>query len=316
MRWLTAWWRWFWFQPTSPFNLGVCRILCFGGLGLLELFDPVERWAAVDPSFWRPQPLFQALGWTMASAGTLSLLMLGFRTALLLACVGLGTRGATLVAFGLGTYLLGLAENTGKLAHNKTIVVLVLGILACARCGDALSIDRWLRDRLRPRAPELPATSWEYTWPIRLVWVLMALAFTAAGLGKLWVSGLAWATSDNLRNLLIRHQYSHTPPLALGVWIARWPLLCHALAVGTLVLEAGSPLALVSRRLRVPWILGLMGMQLGIGLLMGIKFLHYAPCYVFWFPWDRWLGGSTRIEPVPERDTVPAGTLLAAGEPR
>ncbi len=287
MQWLAAWFRWSWFRPTTAVNLAVSRIVVCGGLLGIALFDHPERWAAVDPSFWLPIPLFRLLHWSVAPAGVLELLSWAFRLALLLACLGLGTRLATAAAFGLGLYLLGLPQNFGKVDHSETVPVLVLGILAVSRCGEALSLDRWRRNRATGATGALPPPSPEFTWPIRLAWLLMVTVFAAAGFGKLRGSGLEWVTSDTMRNLLVRHHYTHVPPLDLGLRLAEWPGVCHALAAATLVLEVLCPLALISRRLRLPLMFGLLGMQVGILLLMGIDFRPYFPCYAVWVPWDR-----------------------------
>lgn len=189
----------------------------------------------------------------------------------------------------LGAYLLGLIQCFGKTHHFDFPALIVLGILALSRCGDGFSVDRWLRTRFATArgevAPEV-RSSGEYTWPIRLVWVLSTLVFFAAGVSKLRRSGLAWILSDNMRYVLLSHHYSHMPPTSWGLYVAQISWASKALGLLTILFETGAPLALWSRTLRWIFIPGLLMMQIGILLLTG-AFVPYWYLYVFWVPWDR-----------------------------
>ena len=58
------------------------------------------------------------------------------------------------------------------------------GALALSRAADAWSLDV-LMASLRQRRPVQPhPDDGEYTWPIRFVWVAMALIFCAAGISR------------------------------------------------------------------------------------------------------------------------------------
>ena len=177
-------------------------------------------------------------------------------------------------------YLLSLSAGFGFVAHDDGLPTIMMFVMAIARTNDVWSID----ERLAPR--EVTASS-EYTWPIVLAKVLLALVFCAAGIAKLRAAGFAWATSDNLQMSLVRHHLSHEPMLELGLTIAQSPLASKALGVTTLVLETLALLALW-RPLR--WLmLGLFGMQLGIGLLIDVWFELYLGLYLFWIDWERLL---------------------------
>jgi len=133
--------------------------------------------------------------------------------------------------------------------------------------------------------------SGEYTWPLRMVWVVMALVFFAAGVSKLRHSGLAWITSDTLAlNLIMNNYFSNSTEDPLTTWrlsLARHRGVCHMFAATTMTLELGFPLALVSRTARCLAVPGAISMLLGIRLLLGPAFQLFALCYVFWVPWDR-----------------------------
>jgi hypothetical protein len=307
---LSARWLEFWFAPAPPTTLAVCRILFFGAiLAQYSRFD-VRGVGDLPEALWEPTWLFAALDLPLATDPALRWLQIAWKTALLLSCVGLATRVSTVVSFGLGFYLLGLLHNFGKVNHDDAIIILVLGVMALSRAGDAMSLDATIA-RLSSRSPVV-VSSGEYTWPLRCVCLALALIYLAAGVGKLSSGGFEWVTSDHLALLLLRNQYEYQPPTAWGPWLARWPALCHALAAATILIELSYPLALASRRARLLVVPSAIAMQLAIGLLIGPRFYTLIACNLFWVPWASalaWVGlrpGSTRTsEPVsPRRPTA------------
>ena len=169
------------------------------------------------------------------------------------------------------------------------MVVLILGGLAFSHCGGAWSLDRLLfRRRRGEKALGIQqVSSSKYTWPVRLVQVVMVLAFFGAGFSKLSYSGWGWIASDNRALMLVAHHYSHYPLNFWGLHLAPYGFLCQLMAAGTVVFEAGAPLALLSRRLCRVLVPGLVQMQVGIWILLGLGFYNYFLCYLFWVPWNR-----------------------------
>jgi predicted DCC family thiol-disulfide oxidoreductase YuxK len=107
---------------------------------------------------------------------------------------------------------------------------------------------------------------------------------------KLWTSGIEWVLSDHMTLLLRRVQYhiSDADPLVnWGSHIAELPWAPRLLAAGTIITETCYPLSLFSRRLRVPLVLGGIGLIVGIRMLMGPTFEQFLIVNVFWVPWDR-----------------------------
>ena len=252
------------------------------------------RWAELGVTFWFPIPLFRHFHLRLLDASILRALDVVWLVAVALACVGWMTRASTWVALVVGVYLVGLPHNFGKIHHSDAVVLFVLAALALSRCGDAYSIDAWRRRR---RGDPAPAPSGEYRWPIRVGWLVWVLLYSAAGISKIRNGGVAWVLSDSFRNILLQHHYTHQPLVAWGLVIAEYPLVCHALAAGTILVETSSPLALVSRRLRLLLIPSLGLMQVGIGLLLGVRFDWYLLVFIFWIPWSaigRALRGSAR----------------------
>jgi hypothetical protein len=294
---LTRWLR-FWFEPARPTNLAVSRIVFYSALFLYYRFEDFSAWGAVSSAFWMPMPVFDALHLRPLSPDALSVLQTLWRTALVFSAVGLLTRISTAVAFALGFYLLGLPHNFGHVFHSDALLVLTLGILAWSRAGDAWSIDAWVLRRERPQP------SGEYTWPIRMVWLMMALVFLAAGLSKMRNGGIAWVASANLSILLERAAYhvSDSDPLSrAGLTLAAHPWLTQAVAGLTVAIELSFVAALVSPIARAALVPAAAAMLIGIRVLMGPTFSSFLLANVFWIPWDvmgaraaAWLGARGR----------------------
>jgi len=289
---LGAAWASFWFTPAAPLGLGVCRVLFFGYLALWIAPDAqVAGWAAVGDAFWMPTHLVRVTGLGVASPAVLGLLDLAWSAALLLGCVGLATRAATAASFLLGVYVLGLPQSFGKIDHWSGFLVLVMAVLACARCGDACSLDRLRAIRAARRAgrsaPSV-ARSGEYRWPVQLVRATMVLVFFAAGFAKLRFSGAAWLDPHNMALILVQPHYALDRELpSLGLAVAATPWLASPLAAAALAAELASPLALAGGPLAAIVIGALLAMQLGIALLLGVHAsVPFLAAYAFWLPWD------------------------------
>lgn len=290
-------WLRYWFTPERPEGLAIARILFFGLIFLFYLPQDFSLWGDVTRAIWSPTWLFMAFPLPVLDENLLNLVQIVWKVALLLSCIGLATRASTVVVFGLGLYLLGLPHNFGKVYHNDALLIFVFGILMVARSGDIWSIDWWLRGR-----PTV-AASGEYRWPIRAVWLMMALIFFASGYAKLRDSGLAWIVSENMSVLLLKQQYGHGALVTWGAWIARTPWLYRALAAATIVIETGYPLALFSRRARWFFVPAMFLTQVGIRVIMGPSFEQFLICNLFWVPWSyllqrqRVAAGRRRTDP-------------------
>jgi hypothetical protein len=284
---MNAWMR-FWFAPGPASTLGVCRVLFFLGMWLWHVPRDYASWGSFSDVFWMPIFLFYRLGIPLLPIEALDVMQTVWKASLVFGAIGLFTRASTIVAFALGTYLIGLPHNFGDTQHYDALVVFVLGALVFSHAGDAWSIDALIAAR-RGRA-DRPADSGEYTWPIRFVWVAMALIFFAAGTSKLRFSGLEWAFSDNLALLLQRQHYhiSHGQPLvSWGLTVAAHPWLVQPMAALSLAVETLFPLALFSPAARQLLVPAAFLFVVGIRVLMGPNFELFMVCFVFWVPWHR-----------------------------
>jgi hypothetical protein len=280
-------WNHFWFEPGPAVTLGTCRLLFFGALFLWQLPHDFSPWGAYSRVFWMPIPLFERLGLRPLDPSLLTFVQIVWKASLFLSAIGLFARPAMLVAFALGTYLMGMPHNFGQTQHFDTLVVFASLALALSRAGDAVSIDALVYAAREGRSRQ-SADDGEYTWPIRFIWVAMALIFCAAGISKLRHSGLEWILSDNMALLLLRQQYhiSDGEPLTRwGIFVARHGWLAQGLAAASVSIETLFPLAIISRRARYVLVPAGLGMLIGIRALMGPTFEQFMMCYVFWVPW-------------------------------
>ncbi len=248
-------------------------------------------WARVSRVFWQPVSFFRTLGLGVLPPAGLAAASVIWKVLLLTSAAGFLTRFSTAGAFVLGTYLMGMTHSFGKIHHDNGVLVFAMGILALSRCGDGWSVDSLVRAARRPLAAP-PAPGGEYTWPIRMMWLVMSFVFFGAGVSKLRHSGLEWITDNTLQNILLRSNdpLAHpaaVPPTDWGLWLAGVPWLCMAVGAASLALELFFPLALFSRWARRIVVPGVFAVQIGISVIMGPDFLRFLVCYLFWVPWNR-----------------------------
>jgi predicted DCC family thiol-disulfide oxidoreductase YuxK len=268
-------------------------MLFYMAIALLYWSRDVVAWTSVSPVFWQPIPLFRTLGLGVLSPVALGVAVAAWKVSLLTSAAGLATRLSTAVAALLGTYLIGLPHNFGKIHHADAILVFALWILAFSRSGDGWSLDALIRASRKPSAAPLPPSG-EYTWPFRMMWLVMSLVFFAAGVSKLRHSGLAWVTENALAGYLVRAndpvgRAAGAAWTDWGLWIAGVPWLSGLLGAVTLALELFFPLALFSRTARRIIPAAVLCVQIGISAVMGPDFVRFLVAYLFWVPW-RWVG--------------------------
>jgi hypothetical protein len=285
-------WNGFWFAPGSATTLGICRALFFGSLLLWQLPHDFRPWGAYSSVFWMPIWLFDTFHVPALQPSAIGWIQLLWKASLFLSAIGLFTRVAMPAAFVCGAYLMGLPHNFGQTQHFDTLVVFASGALALSHAADAVSLDAWLARRRaeHPVGRSQLGDPGEYTWPIRFVWVAMALIFCAAGISKWRHSGLAWILSDNLALLLQRQQYHISdgePWTNWGLWVARHGVVAKLLAGMSIGIETLFPLALVSRTARLVLVPAGLLFLIGIRTLMGPTFEQFMLCYIFWVPWER-----------------------------
>lgn len=265
------------FDPASPVNLAVLRVLIYGRCVLR--WDQTFAWDGVRAKY-QPVGMYKLV--PLANDQTLAIMhQIGLWSALLCA-LGLFFRPASIACALTLPYLIGSGNNFGKVDHPANLLAIALFVFAFTRAADYGSVDWWFKQRKNP-APVAP--SGEYRWPIFTVWMLAVGMYWSAGVSKLVHTGWSWALSDNFELLLLRHHLTHSPPTEWGLAIAQYPMLCQALALFALVGELVCPMALLGGGWALLMGAMLCSLQLGIYFLLGVAFKAMVPIFSAFVPW-------------------------------
>ena len=133
------------------------------------------------------------------------------------------------------------------------------------------------------------------------------IAYVLAGVAKLRLGGWAWTDGAALREQIaidnLRKHLMGAPMSPIAATFLEHTWLMHAMAIGTMVVELGAPVALVHRRVALVWSIAAWGFHVGVVVLMAIVFpyqlvgLAYAPLLRCERPirwaidrWRRWRG--------------------------
>jgi len=177
------------------------------------------------------------------------------------------------------------ANSFGKILHTDNLLVIHVGLLALSPAADALSFDA--------RGHPAPAPSGRYGWPVRLMCLACVLVYLLAGIAKLRHGGLAFLEDDSLRNYVafgavrkVELGSHHSP---FGVALLPYRGLFSALALGSLLLELLSPVALLHPRAGRLFALSVWAFHVGVAALMAIGFFYQLSFVAFacFFPVER-----------------------------
>lgn len=291
-----------WFGPVPAARLGALRVI----VGLFMVWTLLDRRA--DVAAVSQNGKFSPVGLVRLGPGALSPSGLEGLQDAALALAVLWTLGvawritgplfAVVIAY-WGAYRLSF----GVLTHGVHLPTLHVIALAFTPAAAAVSVDarlpvpRWLT-----WTPGPPEGSGHYAWPLRLLSMITACTYFLAGVAKLGRDhGARWATGDNLLGqvgytVLVRGLYGGPPSNALVTAAFDWPAAMTVLAVGSLVIELGAPLALLDRWLALGWVVAVLGMHAGIDALMGITFAYqtYGIAFLPLFPVERLVPAAWR----------------------
>jgi hypothetical protein len=224
------------------------------------------------------EPLPPIATWTLAAVTT----ALGF-------AFMTGTRfrlTAPLFAVGL-LWLTSYRSSWGKILHSENLLVLHVAILALSPAAAAVSFDA-RAGRARPADERTSG------WALTTMSIVTALTYFVAGVSKLRAGGAAWLTGRPLGDWLafdalrkIELGSLHSPLAAL---LASSPVSLGALAVFTIAVELGAPLALASGRTRRAWSVAAWAFHAGvlatmaIGFFYPLSFVAFVPAFAI----ERW----------------------------
>jgi len=219
--------------------------------------------------------------------------------------VGLLTRPA-LALFAAGSGLqVAMLYSYGEHHHPEALFILSLGVVACAPCHRAFSIDAWIAQRRGDDPSQWGPAARDrlYHWPLLTVQALLAIAYFDSFGCKLLTGGLHWMNGYTLQHYLLEDGIRWDRPL--GVWLAHYRWLGVLMAAGALAFEGGFWLVLVPRLRRyvIPlFVAAGLGMHTTIYFAQNAPFFTFMLLYLVFVPVERlFRGGATRP------DTPPAG---------
>ncbi|MHC4878576.1 MAG: hypothetical protein ACYTGL_19180 [Planctomycetota bacterium] len=284
-------------EPGSPERLGAFRLVVMT-LIVVDVFHSQPHWFTELPDALRVAPT--GLEWMMqtplfdtgvVSAGEWICGIIG-----LAAAVGFRTTWTVPIATALATWLLALPHFDGKVDHSHHLIWFAM-LLSTSRCGDAISVDRWL-SRL-----DTSTVSAEYGWPIKCVWLLIGVAYFFPGFWKVWNCGFDWAAPEQMARQL-HAKWIELESFQPVIQIDQYPLLLLISGLWTVCMELGFLPMVLFRRSRIVAASAGFLFHVGTWMLMGIAFTSLQFCYLSFIP-DQWFRKlqTLKIEQRPERDS-------------
>ena len=244
--------RWL-FPPAPPERLAVFRILvgvfdvAYLAIRLPVFLALADRGADELQPVGLLAPLGQPLPGPLLVALVVAVLLLGAAFTL-----GSGFRW-TGPTFALGLLVLTTYRSSfGQIVWLETVMVLHTLIVGFSPSADALALGRSPAGSPATRPPEA------YGAPVQLAALVLVASYVLAGVAKLRLGGLDWVAGDSLRNHVaataVRAELLGGPSSPLGSWLVQFGWLFPPMAMASLLLELGAPLALLGGRVRTAWV--------------------------------------------------------------
>ena len=260
--------RRFWLEDLAPLH-GVERALVYlllFGAALVSPSSPlrgVVRYRAMAPEWFEAQGLLGALGVGWVHPELVSLGVAVLTVSWLAAAAGLFTRGSAIVTAVLATAIHAITLQANHFTRAWYLPVAALVVLAMTRSTDRFALDHLWRNRpVDPPRADLSSSG----LPRRLLLVAAVGFYFASGCSKIRDAGFGWADGVSLGFWLD----DKSAPLAQS--LTEQPYVLVAVSTLVLAVELGAPLALVSRHLRVAFVLGWIALHVGIFVGMGIAY--------------------------------------------
>jgi hypothetical protein len=275
----------FWFAEAPAARLAVLRIL-IGAFAFYLVGSHYEKWTKIghtSPVLFQPVGVVAILDRPLPPAVFQCLIIATLVTSVPF-ILGWRYRFTGPLFAALLWWTSSYRNSWSMIYHSANLVVLHVSILALAPAADALSLDSRRQGGARGRRDA--ADGWQYGWPIRLICAVTVLSYLVTGVAKVaGPLGTSWATGEALRSQVAADALRKEllgdagSPLFYVLYDELW--LFTALAVATLVLELGAPVALLNKRLAQGWALGAFLMHWGVYFIMSIKFRYQLSGILF-----------------------------------
>jgi vitamin K-dependent gamma-carboxylase-like protein len=260
------------FAPSPPERIAAVRVLVglFGTVYVAARASYILDISALPSNRFEPVGIAASLGeplpmWTVRALIAATILLGAAFTA--------GWRYRTLAPmYAVGLLAVTTYSNCWQhVAHTDNLLVLHTAVLAVAPAAGAWSLDA-RRVGLSPP----PQLGWG--WALRLMSLLTVITYVLAGVAKLRHGGSVWVSGDVLRNLIAHDNLRkillgdvHSP---VGGWFVAHRWVFPPLALMSLAVEMGAPLALLGGRVRHVWVAAAWFFHVGVLALMAITFFY------------------------------------------
>ena len=301
--------RW-WFPAIDPTRLAVIRVLT----GVFSLWYISRSGLWLKPFARKSADLFDPIGVTTLLDGPLAsdvVVGLGLATVVtgVMFTIGLWWRVAGPLFAALLLFTVTYKNSWGMIFHTENTWVIHVLILGCTSSADRLAVDPWIRRRFRAPvlhllgfAPGSAEPHWRFGWSIRMLQLAVTLPYVVSALAKVrGPSGWGWMLGENLRDqvgmngIWYAMTKGHAEAITYHIYDYVWPWT--VMAVLTLVVEFGAPLAMLHRRIGYAFVATVLGLHYGIFIVMGIGFKYQVTgvAYLCFFQWERFPGWLASI---------------------
>jgi len=278
----------YWYAPAPPERVALLRI-AIGGFSLLYLvarfgnLTSVARFQSVE---FLPVGVVRLLEHPLPPFAVYVVLLLAIAAGSAFVAGFHYRQSGPLFAL-LFLWTTSYRNSWGMIFHVENLAALHLLLLAACPAADAVSFDA------RGKSAVLPSDG-RYGWPIRAMTAVTAATYVLAGIAKLKFAGLAWVHGDFLRQQVaydnlrkIELGSIHAP---LGAALVQYGAPFASLALISLALEFGAPIALFSGRFARVWVAGAWIFHVAVAALMAIIFPYQLTLVAFlpYFELERW----------------------------
>jgi hypothetical protein len=282
--------RWLW-PSAPPERLAMLRIISglFAASYLVVRLPAFLALAHGDRGSFDPVGVVSFLPTPLPGAAVTGLVLV---TLVLAAAytAGIGFR-VTGPAFAVALLVLtSYRSSWGQLLWFEASLVLHVVIVGFAPSADALAVRSGASAHTDSRT---------YGAPVRLAAVVTVTTYVLSGIAKLRIGGIEWMSSSTLQNHIAysaaRVDVLGGTPSPLAPWLVAHPSVLAPLAVGTVALELGAPVALLGGWVRTAWVAATWLLHVGIAATLLVVFPYplcgaaFAPL----FPLER-LGEAIR----------------------
>jgi hypothetical protein len=272
-------WNTFWFRPEPTSTIAVVRIV-FGAVATLWTLSqlPVLLTFYGEDGVLPTGPALGVGAWTLLGISSSAPVVIGLWVVTLLGAIGVmigfRTRLATVLLF---VGVLSFERRDPYVLNAGDLLLRTLAFyFIFSPAGQALSLDRWRRDRDR---------FWEFppgpTWTLRLMQIQLSVIYFATLWGKL--QGDTWRTGTAV-SYALRIDDIHRFPTP--TFLTDSVVLSEAMTFSTLLLEGALAVLIWSRRLR-PWVLALgvlLHVTIGLSIMVGFFTLLMLTTYLAFLP--------------------------------